>query len=161
MDREALYKKVFPHGIGASNPINSTPFEVSLSDFAFAYGSKSQRRKALFEDLLDCIEWHLGMGCHIEFMLIGGSYVSDKTAPRDVDGIFFYRLEDGVSLSPSHREIQLRKWQTLDVRHCPIDSDPFIICRLSSYFTLLYSVNTNGNNNVLNPVFLIRDLHRK
>lgn len=126
----------FIAGIDASNPLNSTPYVVSLS--AFVAQDWGRARRGMVESLAAAVTHLTDAGLGVEALLIGGSFLDPRKKPRDLDCVIFYSRQADL-------DINLLTWQAgqhsrgLDVRLLPIDIDPVMVLKMAVYFGVLYT----------------------
>lgn len=136
---------LFQPDVQGSNPLNSSPYLVDFASFRDAFG-QSPRRTKLVDQLQSMVAELRTGGIEIIACMIGGSMVDRGREPRDIDCIAFYRClgnpaEAGARLAQTARQ---RHPLGVDVRFVPVDSDPLILIKMTSYFTSLYSASRDG-----------------
>lgn len=130
----------FLEQVNTSNPSNASPYLIDCEGFWQAFGSSPTRQQRLdalhqaLSDLTDIVE--------VACCLVGGSFVDlEQADPRDVDLVVFYRAleqsdhELGRALSRLTRKFGLRG---IDARFVPCDAEPWLLVKLTSFFTSLY-----------------------
>ena len=137
--------RLFQPDVQGSNPLNSSPYLVDFARFRDAFG-RSTRRALLVERLQTMLTELEVSGIEIIALLIGGSMVERSREPRDIDCAAFYRCSGpagdvGVRLAGTARQYLA---VGVDVRFVPVDSDPLILIKMTSYFTSLYSATRDG-----------------
>lgn len=126
--------------VQASNPTNATPWIADEASFFLAFGNTHARRELLsslhrsFRMLEKIIE--------IRCCLIGGSFVNvSNPAPRDIDIVLFYSLAPEFELDPGRalqRVTHRFSREKIDMRFVPCDGEPWLLVKLTSFFTTLY-----------------------
>lgn len=141
----------FPGPVEGSYPGNSSPYVVGYRAFVEAL-SWSAHRRELLNALADALD-DMAPVLEVQCCLAGGSFL-DRSCPepRDIDLVVFYRAVEGAPYGlPRVLAHLTRKFHTrgIDVRFAPCDSEPWLVVKLASFFTSLYSANrpeNNGNN---------------
>lgn len=147
---------LFQPTVQGSNPINSSPYVIEFADFSEEFGRSAQR--ALLISRLDALIAELRRdGIETTACLIGGSMIDRDREPRDLDCAVFYRAAETVS-SVGLRLSEIGKQQLaegIDARFVPVDSDPLIIIKMTSYFTSLYGASRHGSERRLGHVLVL------
>lgn len=134
--------------IAESSPGNASPWMVDKAAFQRAFGGNALRRGRLsalqqaFGDLAQVVD----MQC----CLVGGSFVDvANAAPNDLDIVVFYRARTEVRFEPGRALQRLtRKFllDHIDMRFVPCDAEPWLLVKLTSYFTMLYQSRRPGTD---------------
>ena len=82
--------------------------------------------------------------------VVGGSFVDvANAAPNDLDIVVFYRARTEVRFEPGRALQRLtRKFllDHIDMRFVPCDAEPWLLVKLTSYFTMLYQSRRPGTD---------------
>jgi hypothetical protein len=126
--------------IAASTPGNASPWLADSAAFHRAFGGSELRQvrlAALRSALAD-----LAQVVDVQCCLVGGSFLNiSNTAPNDLDIVAFYRARADVRFEPGRALQRLtRKFllDHIDMRFVPCDAEPWLMVKLTSYFTMLY-----------------------
>ncbi|MBH1814774.1 hypothetical protein I5W16_11870 [Stenotrophomonas maltophilia] len=132
--------------ITASTPGNASPWLADLAAFQHAFGGSALRQVrlvALQRALAD-----LAQVVQVQCCLVGGSFVDVSNAvPNDLDIVVFYRARADVRFEPGRALQRLtRKFllEHIDMRFVPCDAEPWMMVKLTSYFTQLYQSRRPG-----------------
>ena len=132
--------------IAASTPGNASPWLADPAAFQRAFGGSALRqvRLAALQRALD----DLAQVVHVQCSLVGGSFVDVSNAvPNDLDIVVFYRARADVRFEPGRALQRLtRKFllEHIDMRFVPCDAEPWLMVKLTSYFTMLYQSRRPG-----------------
>lgn len=145
--------------VNTSNPSNASPYLIDSNGLWQAFGTSPTRRQRLdalhqaLSDLTGIVE--------VACCLIGGSFVDlAQPDPRDVDLVVFYRAleqsdhELGRALSRLTRKFGLRG---IDARFVPCDAEPWLLVKLTSFFTSLYHSGRDRPDHQRGLVLLLPD----
>jgi hypothetical protein len=134
--------------IAESSPGNASPWMVDNAAFQRAFGGNALRRGRLsalqqaFGDLAQVVD--------VQCCLVGGSFVDvANAAPNDLDIVVFYRARTEVRFEPGRALQRLtRKFllDHIDMRFVPCDAEPWLLVKLTSYFTMLYQSRRPGTD---------------
>jgi hypothetical protein len=134
--------------IAASTPGNASPWLADRAAFERAFGGSSLRRvrlAALGRALAD-----LAQVVQVHCCLVGGSFVDVSNAvPNDLDIVVFYSARADVRFEPGRALQRLtRKFllEHIDMRFVPCDAEPWLMVKLTSYFTQLYQSRRPGTD---------------
>jgi len=134
--------------IAASTPGNASPWLADRAAFERAFGGSSLRQvrlAALGRALAD-----LAQVVQVHCCLVGGSFVDVSNAvPNDLDIVVFYSARADVSFEPGRALQRLtRKFllEHIDMRFVPCDAEPWLMVKLTSYFTQLYQSRRPGTD---------------
>lgn len=129
-----------------SNPTNATPWIADEPSFSLAFGRTHARRELLsslrrsFLMLEKIIE--------IRCCLIGGSFVNaSNPSPRDIDIVLFYSVSPDFELDPGRalqRVTHRFSRERIDMRFVPCDGEPWLLVKLTSFFTTLYQTQRSS-----------------
>ncbi|HEL7751990.1 TPA: hypothetical protein UL761_003585 [Stenotrophomonas maltophilia] len=132
--------------IAVSTPGNASPWLADCAAFQCAFGGSSLRQAKLtalrraFADLAQVVD--------VQCCLVGGSFLDvSNTAPNDLDIVAFYRARADVRFEPGRALQRLtRKFllDHIDMRFVPCDAEPWLMVKLTSYFTMLYQSRRPG-----------------
>jgi hypothetical protein len=132
--------------IAASTPGNASPWLADGTAFRSAFGGSELRQARLaalrsaFADLAQVVD--------VQCCLVGGSFLDvSNTAPNDLDIVAFYRARADVRFEPGRALQRLtRKFllEHIDMRFVPCDAEPWLMVKLTSYFTMLYQSRRPG-----------------
>lgn len=130
----------FMASVAASNPTNSSPWLANRACFTTVFGNSDIRLARLaaleqaFKDLSNVID--------VQCCLVGGSFLDiSNPAPNDLDILVFYRslpecsFNTGRTLQRLSRRFLLER---IDMRFAPCDAEPWLLVKLTSFFTTLY-----------------------
>ena len=122
--------------VGQSDPMNASPYVVSLSRLN-GLGWSSIRMK-LLRHLTEAIGTLNSHGVHAEAILLGGSFLDLGKEPRDLDCLILYSR---ISAEPSDLSLwqQEQRSRNLDIRMAPMETDPMLLLKLVIYFSVLYT----------------------
>ncbi|HIE5355481.1 TPA: DUF6932 family protein [Stenotrophomonas maltophilia] len=134
--------------IAASTPGNASPWLADRAAFERAFGGSSLRQVRLaalgraLADLTQVVQVHC--------CLVGGSFVDVSNAvPNDLDIVVFYSARADVRFEPGRALQRLtRKFllEHIDMRFVPCDAEPWLMVKLTSYFTQLYQSRRPGTD---------------
>lgn len=134
--------------IAASTPGNASPWLADRAAFERAFGGSSLRQVRLaglgraLADLAQVVQVHC--------CLVGGSFVDVSNAvPNDLDIVVFYSARADVRFEPGRALQRLtRKFllEHIDMRFVPCDAEPWLMVKLTSYFTQLYQSRRPGTD---------------
>lgn len=143
--------------IAAATPRNASPWLTNNAGFQRAFGGSALRRirlevlQAAFVDLKQVVD--------VQCCLVGGSFVDvSNAAPNDLDIVVFYRARGDVSFEPGRALQRLtRKFllKHIDMRFVPCDAEPWLLVKLTSYFTMLYLSRRPGMEDRRHGVVLL------
>lgn len=132
--------------IAASTPGNASPWLADGAAFHRAFGGSELRQvrlaalRSTFADLAQVVD--------VQCCLVGGSFLDvSNTAPNDLDIVTFYRARADVRFEPGRALQRLtRKFllDHVDMRFVPCDAEPWLMVKLTSYFTMLYQSRRPG-----------------
>lgn len=132
--------------IAASTPGNASPWLADSAAFHRAFGGSELRQvrlaalRSAFADLAQVVD--------VQCCLVGGSFLDvSNTAPNDLDIVAFYRARADVRFEPGRALQRLtRKFllEHIDMRFVPCDAEPWLMVKLTSYFTMLYQSRRPG-----------------
>lgn len=132
--------------IAESSPGNASPWMVDNAAFQRVFGGNALRKGRLaalqqaFDDLAQVVD--------VQCSLVGGSFVDvANAAPNDLDIVVFYRARSEVRFEPGRALQRLtRKFllEHIDMRFVPCDAEPWLLVKLTSYFTMLYQSRRPG-----------------
>lgn len=137
----------FTRPIEGSGPYNSSPYVCSESSGLLFFSTLPGRQNLTMA--LQAAMCEVKSLVTVACTMIGGSFINPAVGrPNDVDVVFFYALtreaaaqgtvEPIAALSKSLRRLRI------DARFVPVDSDPWVIVKLASYYTTLYSAVRDG-----------------
>lgn len=132
--------------VGQSSPVNATPYFLHYGRFlAEVERWPGGRHRLAWE--LDAVKARVeALDFDIEAMLIGGSFTELSYAkPSDVDCLIFYRCRQNADPSLLADVQRSAKARQVDCRFVPLDGDPLVLLKLTSYFTILYSKRKSAN----------------
>ena len=148
--------------ISETTPQNSSPWIVDLECFQRTFGGNPLRKARLaafsmaLSDLSKIVE--------IQCCLVGGSFLNiANPAPNDLDVVMFYRALQGARPEPGRALQRLtRKFHVsnIDMRCVPCDVEPWLLIKLTSYFTMLYQSSRQEGAPPLGQVLLVQRSHR-
>ena len=124
-----------------STLFNSTPYVVAYAEFV-QRAATWPGRADLVGALQECYSHAQAAGVVVDAMLIGGSFLDlEGEPPRDIDGVWLYRSAHGRGNDVEHLvALQKRfKAHSVDVRFVPLDSDPILLLKAVSFFSILYT----------------------
>lgn len=145
---------MFVTDAGQSTPINATPYLLRYEDFRQHTPHWAGRSHLV--DRLDEVKADLvSHGFDIDAILVGGSFTElAKAEPADVDCLIFYRRREDAD-TKRLAEIQISaKSQRVDCRLVPIDGDPLMLLKLTSYFSVYYSIG-RGRSELVRALLLL------
>lgn len=67
--------------------------DATLHEIEHAFGVRTPRRQELFEKLVDFVEFAQSFSI-FQFLVVDGSFVTDKDAPGDIDGVLLLGRAD-------------------------------------------------------------------
>ncbi|POA51827.1 hypothetical protein C1889_25540 [Pseudomonas sp. FW507-12TSA] len=82
-------------------------------------------------------------GLSIDIALIGGSFLTLKSTPGDLDAVLFYSLKKEEIAFPLDQWQRAQKLKGLDVRLVPMDTRPILTLKMALFFALLYTHRKN------------------
>jgi hypothetical protein len=133
-------KRAFPAFLDSditSTPLNSAPYVTSLSHFCEAYPSPP--RQGLAAQLKLSISELNDAGLSVDIALVGGSFLTLKSTPGDLDIVLFYSLNKEEIAFPLDQWQRAQKLKGLDVRLVPMDTRPILTLKMALFFALLYT----------------------
>lgn len=130
---------IFLTDVARSTPVNATPYLLSYSDFSKAI-VRWPERHGLVRELGRVRNRMVENGFEVDALLIGGSFTElGRSAPADIDCLIFYRCTENAASSQLVAIQKSAKANSVDCRLVPLDGDPMVLLKLTSYFTILYS----------------------
>jgi hypothetical protein len=143
---EEAERRDFPPFIlpdGKSTPLNATPYVTTLG--ALRAGRALAKRRTLIDALIMALAELAARGVEPVAARRGGSAIGPKAHPADLDCVIFYRARDAVPdlgwLPGFQRDAKSR---ALDMRLVPIDSDPLMVIKYTSFFSTLYAKSSES-----------------
>jgi hypothetical protein len=137
----------FRHGVGGSNPINSTPFFSSFEEFA-RLGKYSSQRLELINSAKWLIRESFDNGLELLLLMVGGSFLDiSNLEPNDMDCVAFYKVRDKTLGIQAHWISTIRqraKDRRLDARFIPTDANLLVLLRSAIYFSALFGESKAG-----------------
>jgi hypothetical protein len=140
--------KGFPRfltSVHASNPVNATPYIVPL--WRLREADFMSNRRAFLDRLILVLDQLASRDVMPVAVLVGGSVLTAKPDPGDLDAIVFYRLEgNGVQAIATFGEAGAQ-WRRagLDLRLIPADGSPLLLIKTVSFFTTLFGCRRDGS----------------
>ena len=132
---------------------DSSPHVLMWDDFLMQFGSSEQRRI-----MINMLHSHLhnlkNHGITVDILLIGGSFVNNDAIPNDIDALIPYQIGPSCDIEQAIEFLHSPTSPELDVRYVPQDADSAIFIKMISFFTLLYSYDTNSNH-LSKPVYIL------
>lgn len=132
---------LFPQGVAASSPVNAAPYVCTAAAFRATFGVGAGRA-ALIERWEGMLDEMIARGLVPVFSLFGGSLLDrQRPAPRDIDCVVFYRLDDSADNAPAWLAERARRAaaEAIDARFVPVDGPAIVMAKSLAYFTLLYA----------------------
>ncbi|WP_126012953.1 hypothetical protein [Sphingomonas sp. ABOLH] len=127
------------HESSGLTPMSGSPYLVNM-DWFCSYLGFNNHRKELIEIFLGYIDNLKIFEIKPTFALIGGSFVSDKSEPKDIDGVIAYTGSEKSDFK-GIKEIVNRKNIFLDIRLVPEDTGGIYLTKILCYYHELYSRN--------------------
>lgn len=126
----------------ASTPMNATPYMMRYARFR-STARDWPGRSPFLDELDEVLAVARELAISVDMILLGGSFTElEKPVIGDVDCLLFYRQAtpatdfDAKALGYLQRNAKERG---VDCRFVPLDGDPLVLIKLTSYFTILYS----------------------
>ncbi|MBV9371712.1 MAG: hypothetical protein JOZ90_15545 [Alphaproteobacteria bacterium] len=116
----------------------SSPHRLGWGELEERFG-KGERRRALLSALRERLERFSAAGARVDCVLIGGSFADSGRAPRDLDGLVLYSVEDAARFGAAMEACLGPSTGGADLRYLPADADPVLVVKMISFFTLLYA----------------------
>lgn len=147
---EVFYKGVPPYtqDIQLSSPMNSSPYFMDSSDLRNCFKDDPWRLSLLsnLDSLLDSLAHQ---GVFVPSFLIGGGFVRrirDGSKPRDIDGLALYKSDQPSSKIAEvlSKTVRKAKRSNIDMRFCPLDANPKIMAKSLVFYSILFSISTEG-----------------
>lgn len=104
-----------------------------------------QRLLACFDTFLEQAQQH---GIIIEGVLIGGSFVSRKDSPKDIDFLVIYRADENFEAAALSRFVSAKQ-PYLDWRFVPSDTGTLPLLKITLFCHLLYEGRSGGEGSIL------------
>ncbi|MDT7854949.1 DUF6932 family protein, partial [Xanthomonas hortorum] len=143
--------------ITETTPGNASPWLTDSSGFQRAFGGSALRQVRL--EVLRTAFDNLKQVVDVQCCLVGGSFVDvSNAAPNDLDIVVFYRARGDVGFEPGRALQRLtRKFllKHIDMRFVPCDAEPWLLVKLTSYFTMLYLSRRPGTEDRRHGVVLL------
>lgn len=131
----------------SKGPDASSPHVVSR-DWLDKHLCWTEKRKHLLNIFDKFIEEVNGLGVIVEAALLGGSYVSVKDDPKDIDFLVIYRVTDGFDANVLSRLVSIKR-PGLDWRFIPSDAGTVPLLKISIFCHLLYEGRKGGEGSLL------------
>lgn len=137
---------------------NSPPFTISERDLFLKFRNSPKRAELLdaLKQSLELVRSHVDIDC----MMLGGSFLCPKNQnPKDIDASIFYRKKSseedndlgGCLIKLAHELRQL----FIDVRFVPVDGEAWILVKLTSFITCLYTSQKGSSEFKRNGVVIV------
>lgn len=97
----------------------------------------SRKRKELFKDLFELIKDLKDVGINSSYLMIGGSFLSYKDNPGDIDGLLIYSVSGSINFSDVKAIID-RKKSNIDIRIVPEDAGTAALIKMVCFCHTLY-----------------------
>jgi hypothetical protein len=138
---EGLFFPPFTGPVHESTPLNASPYLAHIQDLRD--GLFLSAREQLVSKFLEAMEQLPDYAVTPIAALFGGSALSSKLEPNDLDCVVFYVSEASTNPRDEGLSAFLKRWKAagLDMRAIPADGDPIILIKVVSFFTSLYSIN--------------------
>jgi hypothetical protein len=108
----------------------------------------SQRRHYLVDRLRLFIKTLSQCNVVIEIAILGGSFVSRKDDPKDIDALLIYRASDGFD--PSRlASLAASRINDLDVRLVPSDAGLVPLLKASLFYSVLFQGRKGGEGAIM------------
>jgi len=143
--------------VATSTPVNTSPWVTDIAALLQVLGTSSHRQArllALRQSLGD-----LAGVVDVQCCLLGGSFIdAANPAPNDLDVVVFYRappvmrFDPGRTLQRLARKFRLKQ---IDMRFVPCDSEPWLMVKLTSFFTTLYQLRRPGEQDRAHGLILL------
>lgn len=152
----------YPKPVDLCSPINSSPYRMDKEDLLSAFETDPWRRNLLgnLDAILDDLK---GYGVVVPAFLIGGGFVrrlKDGSRPDDIDGLAFYRIKGAGSeaIKALGAAIPKAKGLNIDLRFCPLDTDPIVMMKVAIFYSILFS-KVEGQMKIENGLILYDRSH--
>lgn len=135
----------FKEAIERSGPHESSPHPISWRELRRRVGADA-RRSALL-DRLQALCRLMTADLRVPCALIGGSFVqADRSHPKDLDCVLYYAMREApaVGLEGLQAARRYAAGADIDARFVPLDADPLVLIRMTSFMTSLYHAHRPG-----------------
>lgn len=146
-----------------SSPANSSPYCASRTEL-FEVFKDDPWRLTLLESADTILNDLEVQGISIPAFLIGGGFVrrlKGRTRPTDIDGLAFYtasNLDSKIVAELLHKSKLKAKLNSIDLRYCPLDSNPLIIIKSSIFYSSIFSKRKNRSHSENGLILYNRNL---
>ena len=137
---------------------NSSPFTISERDLFLKFRNSPKRAELLdaFKQSLELVRCHVDIDC----MMLGGSLLNaNNQNPKDIDASIFYRKKPNVDDHDiGDRLIKLvheLRCLHIDARFVPVDGEAWILVKLTSFLTCLYTSQKGSSEFKRNGVVIV------
>lgn len=120
----------------AIGPDHSSPHIVSIG-WIYKHLLFNRYRESMFDKFFNWIELFNQASCKVTCLLLGGSFLSEKECPKDIDALIVYRALQGFNASALH-DILVNKVEIADIRVVPEDVSIPMLIKISCFFHTLY-----------------------
>lgn len=121
-------------------PMSGSPYIVTREWFSLYLGFNGHRLN-LIRNFDEFVSRLIDFGISPTFAMIGGSFVSDKIDPKDIDGVIGYIGNNDSDFIGLKDFITTPTPKFLDIRLVPEDSGGLNLVKICCYYHELYSRN--------------------